>query len=300
MTDNAVLNVSGLTRRFNGTGGISDVTLRVAAGERVALLGHNGAGKSTLMKAVLGLLPVDRGSTSIAGHALGSAEARAAVAYLPEAVAFHPALTGREQLRLFAKLAQVPRKEADDLLDRVGLADAADRRIGTYSKGMRQRLGMAQVFLGKPALALLDEPTSGLDPIARHDLYALIDALAAEGTGVMIASHALTEIEARTDRIAILRQGQVVADAPLSELFARAQLPIRIRLEAPGDASALFERFGGHRINGARVEFSVTADNKMARLAEVTALGTAVRDLEIIPPSLETLYRHYSQQGEPS
>ncbi|MEM7641631.1 MAG: ABC transporter ATP-binding protein [Pseudomonadota bacterium] len=293
----AVLQVTGLTRRFKGEGGVSDVSLRVTAGERVALLGHNGAGKSTLMKCLLGLLPIDGGEVAIAGHAVGSAAARAAVAYLPEAVAFHPSLTGREQLRLFAKLARVDRAEADGLLDHVGLGPAGDRRIGTYSKGMRQKLGMAQVFLGKPALALLDEPTSGLDPIARHDLYALIDGLAANGTGVMIASHALTEIEARTDRIAILRDGTLVADASLPDLFAQADLPTRIRVQAPRNAGSLHDRFGGQRINGARVEFAVTSDQKMARLGEVTALGAEVSDLEIIPPSLETLYRHYSQAG---
>ncbi|MEM9576889.1 MAG: ABC transporter ATP-binding protein [Pseudomonadota bacterium] len=295
MTDKAVLTVQALTRRFKGGGGVTDISLQVAAGERVALLGHNGAGKSTLMKGILGLLPTDSGTVMIAGHAVGTAAARAAVAYLPEAVAFHPALTGREQLRLFAKLAGVPRAEADDLLDQVGLTHAADRRIGTYSKGMRQRLGMAQVFLGKPALALLDEPTSGLDPIARHELYQLIDALAAQGTGVMIASHALTEIEARTDRIAILREGRLQADAPLETLYARAGLPIRIRVQAESDAGALYARFGGQRINGAKVEFAVPPGAKMACLADIAALGSAVSDVEIIPPSLEDLYRHYSQ-----
>ncbi len=295
MTDKAVLTVEALTRRFKGGGGVTGISLQVGAGERVALLGHNGAGKSTLMKGILGLLPIDSGDVLVAGHKIGSAAARAAVAYLPEAVAFHPALTGREQLRLFAKLARVPRGEAENLLDKVGLTHAADRRIGTYSKGMRQRLGMAQVFLGKPALALLDEPTSGLDPIARHDLYQLIDALAAQGTGVMIASHALTEIEARTDRIAILRDGRLQADAPLNVLYARAGLPIRIRLQAERDAGALYAQFGGQRVNGAKVEFAVPQGAKMACLAEIAAMGTAVRDVEIIPPSLEDLYRHYSK-----
>lgn len=295
MADETVLSINGLSRLFRGGGGVRDVSLQVREGERVALLGHNGAGKSSLMKAVLGLLPIDSGTISVMGHGAGSAGARAAIAYLPEAVAFQPVLTGREQLRLFARLAKVPFSEADALVAQVGLDDAADRRIGTYSKGMRQRLGMAQVFLGQPQLALLDEPTSGLDPIARHDLYSLIDALAAQGTGVMIASHALTEIEARTDRIAILRQGQLVADAPLGELFDRAELPIRIRLQAHEDASDLFERFGGQRINGARVEFACTQAEKMTRLAEATALGQGVADLEIIPPSLEDLYRHYSR-----
>lgn len=296
MTGEPALEVKNLTRRFKDGGGVFDVSLSVAAGERVALLGHNGAGKSTLMKGVLGLLPIDGGSVAIAGRRTGGVEARAAVAYLPEAVAFHPALSGREQLRHFARLAGAPRRAADDLLDRVGLAHAADRRIGTYSKGMRQRLGMAQVFLGEPKLALLDEPTSGLDPIARHDLYALIDALAAEGAGVMIASHALTEIEARTDRIAIMRRGRLVADAPLPQLFAEAGLPTRIRVEADGDAGPLFSRFGGRRINGARIEFTVTSQEKMARIAELSALGPQVADMAVVPPSLEDLYRHYSNR----
>ncbi|WP_300054975.1 ABC transporter ATP-binding protein [uncultured Roseobacter sp.] len=298
MADRPVLDAVGLTRQFAGAHGVRDVSLQVHAGERVALLGHNGAGKSTLMKAVLGLLPIDSGTVSIAGQPLGTVAARVAVAYLPEAVSFHPALTGREQIRLFARLAGVKTGDGDALLETVGLADAADRRIGTYSKGMRQRLGMAQVFLGKPTLALLDEPTSGLDPMARHDLYALIDSLAAGGTGVVIASHALTEIEARTDRIAILRHGQMVADASLKELFARAAMPIHIRVKAKHDAAALFDRFGGRRINGAQVEFAVTQDQKLARLAEVIAMGAQVADVEIIPSSLEDLYRHYSGQEE--
>ncbi len=122
------------------------------------------------------------------------------MAFLPESVNFHPTLTGREQLTLFARLTGGAMPDIDALLERVGLADATNNRIGTYSKGMRQRLGLAQVLLGSPKVALLDEPTSGLDPISRQDLYAIIDELAAQGTAVLIASHALTEVEAQTDR----------------------------------------------------------------------------------------------------
>lgn len=270
------------------------VGLRVRAGERVALLGHNGAGKSTLIKAVLGLISVDAGTITAAGAAPGSPEARRATAFLPEAVSFHPALTGREQLRLFDALTGA-QADVAALLTRVGLGDAMDRRIGTYSKGMRQRLGLAQVLLGRPAVALLDEPTSGLDPVSRYDLYEIIDEMAAGGTAVLIASHALTELEARTDRIAILRAGRLVADDTLTRLSDAARLPIRIRLTAPHHADAIAAQIGGQRINGATVEIACTRDQKLAQLRQITGLGAGIEDIDIVPPSLEDLYRHYSR-----
>ena len=141
---------------------------------RVALLGHNGAGKSTLMKIILGLIPYDSGEVMVCGAAPGSAAARRQVAYLPENVAFHPALTGQEQIAQYLSLRGESPKLALGLLDRVGLHQAATRRIGTYSKGMRQRVGLAQALIGKPRLLVLDEPTSGLDPVSRRDFYALL------------------------------------------------------------------------------------------------------------------------------
>lgn len=292
-----VLKIQGLNK-FRGKAQVMhDVDLEVYAGERVALLGHNGAGKSTLIKAVLGLIKAEGGDITICSHKPGSARARAATAFLPEAVSFHPAVTGREQLTLFARLAGV-RADVAGLLERVGLGDALDRRIGTYSKGMRQRLGLAQVLLGKPKLALLDEPTSGLDPISRQDLYAIIDELAAQGTAVLIASHALTEVEARTDRIAIMRRGHLVADDTLAGLSAKAGLPTRVRILASEDAGALAVRTGGQRVNGASVEIEIEAADKMATLREIAAMGEAVADLEITPPRLEDLYRHYAKGAQ--
>jgi len=271
------------------------VSLSVAPGERVALLGHNGAGKSTLIKAVLGLTPLNAGRIRVDGAKPGSGLARAATAFLPEAVSFHPALTGREQLTLFSRLAGAG-ADVPALLERVGLADALDRRIGTYSKGMRQRLGLAQVLLGRPRVALLDEPTSGLDPISRQDLYDIIDELAGQGTAVLIASHALTEVEARTDRIAIMRRGVLVADNTLAGLSARAGLPIRLRIRASADAGAIAERTGGRRVNGASVEILCSPADKMDALRRVAAMGEAVADIDITPPRLEDLYRHFAQE----
>ncbi|TCL01167.1 Cu-processing system ATP-binding protein [Shimia isoporae] len=296
MTDN-ILNIDRLSKDRGRTRVLHDVSLSVKAGERVALLGHNGAGKSTLIKTVLGLTPISDGAVAIAGHKPGSSAARAATAFLPEAVSFHPALSGREQLALFARLSGV-KADIAGIMERVGLADALDRRIGTYSKGMRQRLGLAQVLLGKPKLALLDEPTSGLDPISRQDLYAIIDELAQDGCAVLIASHALTEVEARTDRIAILRKGHLVADDSLAGLSAQAGLRTRLRMRASeGKADQLAAQTGGLRINGASVEIEIETPDKMDALRRIATLGDVVVDVDIAPPKLEDLYRHFAQEG---
>ncbi|UAB88871.1 ABC transporter ATP-binding protein [Ruegeria sp. SCSIO 43209] len=294
MTDKA-LSIDHVLKDRGKNRVLDDITLSLAPGQRVALLGHNGAGKSTLIKSILGLTPIHGGAIRIGDATPGSAQARRETAYLPEAVSFHPALTGREQLTLFAQLSGA-KADVLGLLERVGLSDALDRRIGTYSKGMRQRLGLAQVLLGQPKVALLDEPTSGLDPISRQDLYAIIDELAAQGTAVLIASHALTEVEARTDRIAIMRKGRMVADDTLNNLSALAGLPIRLKVRASANADALAAELGGNRINGASVELLCTPADKMEALRRIAGLGDAVADVEMTPPKLEDLYRHYAQE----
>ncbi|NOD36229.1 MULTISPECIES: ABC transporter ATP-binding protein [unclassified Ruegeria] len=294
MTDKA-LSIDHVLKDRGKTRVLDDITLSLASGQRVALLGHNGAGKSTLIKSILGLTPINGGTIRIGEATPGSAQARRETAYLPEAVSFHPALTGREQLTLFAKLSGA-KADVPGLLERVGLSDALDRRIGAYSKGMRQRLGLAQVLLGQPKVALLDEPTSGLDPISRQDLYAIIDELAAQGTAVLIASHALTEVEARTDLIAIMRKGQMVADDTLNNLSALAGLPIRLKVRASVNADALAAELGGSRINGASVELLCSPADKMEALRRIAGMGDAVADVEMTPPKLEDLYRHYAQE----
>lgn len=290
-----MLEVRNVVKRQGLRETVSDVSLSLRAGERLALLGHNGAGKTTLIRMILGLTRIDGGSISVFGNLPGDGRARRITSYLPESVVFHKSLSGLEQLALFARLAGQPVKACAPLLERVGLSDAANRRVGAYSKGMRQRLGLAQVLLGRPRLALLDEPTSGLDPISRHDFYGIVDDMAAQGTAALVSSHALTELEARTDRIAILRAGKLVAMDSLENLRRRAGLPIRIHVRAAdGHADEVAGTLGGNRMNGCRVELSCTADQKMARLKAITALGDAVADVDVVPPSLEDLYRHYA------
>ncbi|NHF74108.1 ABC transporter ATP-binding protein [Paracoccus xiamenensis] len=295
------LTLSQLTKRYGDVHALTDVSLAVAPGERVALLGHNGAGKSTLMKIVLGLIGFDGGTVSVEGAAPGSTAARRMTAYLPENAAFHPALTGRELVCQYLRLRGQPGAQAGALLDRVGLAHAADRRIGTYSKGMRQRVGLAQALIGQPALMVLDEPTSGLDPVSRREFYALIDDLAHAGASVLLSSHALTEVEARTDRLVILSRGRIVAAGTLGDLRARAGLPLSATVTpAPGAIAAVRAALppdADWRDGQARLALPVTT--KMGFLSRVAALGGQVADVEIAPPSLEDIYTHFSHATPP-
>lgn len=294
------LKISQLTKRYQGVEVLSDVSLTLEAGQRMALLGHNGAGKSTMMKIILGLIPSDGGQITVCDTTPGSAAARGQVAYLPENVAFHPALTGEEQIRHYLSLRGESPRLAGDLLARVGLADALRRRIGTYSKGMRQRVGLAQTLIGKPRLMVLDEPTSGLDPVSRRDFYALLDGLAADGAAILLSSHALTEVEARTDRILILSGGRLVAAGPLSDLRAKAALPVTFQITPAGGAGAkdaLAQALPEARwAAGDRLHLACPQPEKMAVLARITALGAQIADIEVTPPSLEDIYSHFSRR----
>jgi Cu-processing system ATP-binding protein len=294
-----MLTCSRVTRTFGAVEALKDVSLSVAAGERVALLGHNGAGKSTLMKTILGLIPATSGEIRVADQAPGSRAARQATAYLPENAAFHPALSGREQIAFYLRLRGEPASLAGDLLDRVGLGAAADRRIGTYSKGMRQRVGLAQALIGRPRLMVLDEPTSGLDPVSRRDFYEILADLARDGAAILLSSHALTEVEARTDRIAILSKGRLVANDTLANLRREAELPIHIQVSArPESVGSVADRLAGTRVNGVRVDLTCGPGDKLARLGQIAGLGNLVEDVEVIPPSLEDLYTHFSRRAD--
>ena len=278
---------------------VDDVSLKVEPGQRLALLGHNGAGKTTLIGMVLGLTSLTSGTITVLGSAPGARRARRCTGFLPENVAFHGALTGAELLRHFAALKSVSRASADDLLERVGLAEAADRRVATYSKGMVQRVGLAQAMLGAPKLVLLDEPTSGLDPISRHDFYDIVEELARSGAAVLLSSHALTELETRTDRIAIMSQGRLVANDTLAGLRRGAGLPIVFEVTTKAEtADKVAAKLGGMCMNGRLVRLTCQPEGKIELLGRITSLGGVIRDVDVSSASLEDLYRHYSEETE--
>ena len=301
-TDPVVL--AGAGKRFGARCVLSDVDLSVHRGECLALIGHNGAGKTTLMKLVLGLTRPSTGSVRVWGETpagAGARELRRRLGYLPENVAFQGGMSGRDTLRFYARLKGEPRRAADHLIEEVGLADAARRPVRTYSKGMRQRLGLAQAMLGAPGLLVLDEPTSGLDPELRREFYARVVAMREHGTTTLISSHSLGEIEGRADRIAVLRDGRLVALGSLEELRAEACVPVQIRVSVrAGSASRVVSRIGSgaqvHHVNERYIDLSCLTPEKMDVLRSIAAAGDAVRDVDVVAPPLDEIYRHFSRE----
>lgn len=213
------------------------LTLQLAPGQVLGLLGPNGSGKSTTLKALAGLIAPTAGTCLIFGHPAGSDAARALVGYLPESPQFPPHQSGRGFLEYCAGLgsldAVTTARRVGEVLRWSGLGDAAGRKLGTYSKGMTQRLGLAQAILHEPPLVLLDEPASGLDPEGRLALNRLMRALAARGTTVMFSSHLLAQAEEVCDRLALLGRGRLLAEGTPAELLGteRAANPEPSRLE---------------------------------------------------------------------
>ena len=278
---------------------IDGITLDLPAGICLALLGHNGAGKTTLMKLILGLIRPTAGSVRVLGGDPCRVEQslRRQIGFLPENVSFHEELTGRDTLRFYARLKEQPLASVAPLLDRVGLLQAADRRVKTYSKGMRQRLGLAQSLLGPPRLMLLDEPTTGLDPVLRQEFFYIIHELNRAGTTIILSSHVLTELEARTDQVAIMRQGRLTAFGSLEELRGNANLHLMIRLIAFGKARQLADYFRDLVIldsNENTLDLSCPIGDKMALLRRVASLDAAtIDDIEIRLPTLDDIYLHF-------
>jgi len=295
--------IDAVSKRYRDHAALTDVSFALPEGACLALLGHNGAGKTTLMKLMLGLIRPSEGGVRVLGNdpAGAAMEFRRRLGFLPENVAFHDEMTGRETMDFLARLKGEGREACDTLLERVGLAFAAHRRVKTYSKGMRQRLGLAQALLGEPRILLLDEPTTGLDPVLRLEFFRIINELTARGTTVVLSSHILTELEARTEMVAIMRRGKLAAWGTLDQLRQSARLPIRITLSTPGGASAVAERLGGldlGHVNERSVELSCPLPDKMAVLRHIATLGGVVEDLDIQMPSLDDIYVHFGHGPE--
>lgn len=289
--------LEGVAKRYGAVQAVRDVSFALPQGARVALVGHNGAGKTTLMKLMLGLARPSAGRILMLGHdpAEGLAERRRHIGWLPENVSFNPALTGREVLRFFARLKGESASAADAMLERVGLGAAARRRVGTYSKGMRQRLGLAQALIGAPRALLLDEPTTGLDPEVRQGLYDTLAGLADGGTTVLLSSHALEELEGRVERVIILDHGRLVAAGSMAELRGLARLPLRLRLtlaEPGAPPEWLVAAAELCRNDGRVLEFACAPEAKMALLRRAAGDGR-IADLELHAPTLDELYAHF-------
>jgi ABC-2 type transport system ATP-binding protein len=218
-----LIEVRNLTKRFGSVLAVDDLSFTVDAGTVAGFLGPNGAGKTTTLRMLLGLVQPDTGTATINGKAYRDlAEPLHQVGAVLEASGFYPGRTARSHLRVQAMLSQADPSRIDDVLELVDLTGAADRRIGGFSLGMRQRLGLATALLADPALLILDEPANGLDPDGVRWLRNLLRGLAAEGATVLVSSHILAEVAQTVDEVVILDRGRLVTKAPLAELTAGA------------------------------------------------------------------------------
>jgi Cu-processing system ATP-binding protein len=293
---NHPIECHALAKRYGDLAALDGISAVVPRGQVIGLLGHNGAGKSTLIKLILGLIAPSGGRLEVLGQSPWRAHAlRRRIGYLPESATFYGNLSGRELLDYLARLKQAPRAQVATLLERVGLAHAADRRIGTYSKGMRQRLGLAQALLGSPDLVLLDEPTTGLDPQATRELYRIVGELRADGRCVLVSTHLLAELEPHIDGALILRQGKLLAAGSLHALGEQAALPAQVLLrtheQAMPELLARLETGGlsaQPRPDG-RLELQVPRASKLRMLRELLA-DPAIVDLDVREPTLAQLY----------
>ena len=283
---------SGLRKRYGRQTAVDGVSFTVGRGEIVGLLGPNGAGKTSVIKILLGLVRPDAGEVLLLGRPAPAPESRARVGYLPELFRYQPWLTAAEVLALHVRLVgvAVSAEERRESLAAVGLADRAPDRVGGFSKGMQQRLGLAVALVARPELVVLDEPTSALDPLGRADVRDLLLSLRARGIAVLLNSHLIGEVERVCDRVVILDKGRVAASGTLPELLGRREL----RLRLAGVTAEAEERLAAAgRVTGSGSSFTIAlaADEPNATVpdlvADLVALGVRVHAVEPVRISLE-------------
>lgn len=302
MSQAAAISLIGVTKRYGNTLAVDDVSLEVAHGEVFGFLGPNGAGKSTIVKMILGLTFPSAGDIEVLGQPVGNVAARAEVGYLPETFRFHDWLSASELLHFHARLGRVAAdRRADriqELLDLVGLKDRANDRLSTFSKGMMQRVGLAQALVGQPRLVILDEPTSALDPIGRRDVRDRIRELGQRGVTVFLNSHLLSEVEQVCDRVAIINHGAVVAEGKLDELLSAQEIELRA---GDGAEATVREALGESDVRpvDGRLRVRVANDAETAALVQrIVEAGVPLYDVRQVGDSLEDLFVRVAERGD--
>jgi ABC-2 type transport system ATP-binding protein len=292
-----ILRTEGLTKTFEvglrrrRVHAVEDLTLSVEEGEIFGFMGPNGAGKTTTIKMLMGLIHPTRGKAFIFEAPIPSKTSKARIGYLPENPSFHEFLTGIEAMRFFATLAEVPRPEhrrrCEELLGLVGLADAADRQIRKYSKGMQQRLGIAQALVSDPAFVVLDEPMSGLDPIGRKDVRDLIFEMKRRGKTVFFSTHILPDVESLCDRVGLIQQGRLSDVGRIGDLLSARVQSVELAAVVPQAARGVLSRGRVIAQEGDRITL-VLPDEAAADAAVHELIGAGGR-LISLTPNRETL-----------
>jgi ABC-2 type transport system ATP-binding protein len=305
-----VIEAQNLTKRYNGVAVVNGISFSVARGEIFGLLGPNGAGKTTTILMLLGLSDISDGQARVLGRdpVREPLAVKRQVGYLPDQIGFYDNLTAAENLRYTARLMGFERVEREQKikasLGHVGLAEVADKHVGTFSRGMRQRLGLAEILMKEAQIAILDEPTSGLDPQATADLLNIIRDLKHRGVSVLLSSHLLERVQSVCDRVALFNQGNIALIGTVPEL-GRQVLGGGFRVEVEAEGQGLAERIaaipGVQRVEqGGANRLVLLADHDVrpeAAVAVVAAGGRLLR-LSVEEPSLEAIYTRYFQTHE--
>jgi len=302
-----VIEAQGLTKRYGRAVAVSGISFTVARGEIFGLLGPNGAGKTTTILMMLGLTEVTSGTVSVLGRnpVREPLEVKRHVGYLPDSVGFYDHMTAADNLRYTAALigfdAAEREKRVMGALDRVGLADVANQRVATYSRGMRQRLGLAEILMKDAQIAILDEPTSGLDPQATAELLEMIRSLKRDGVAVLISSHLLERVQSVCDRVALFQTGHIALIGAVPEL-ARQVLGGGYNVEVEADGEGLAEKFSEmagvkavDQSGPSRYRLLAERDIRAEAAAVVVNAGGRLRHLRVEQPSLDVIYNHYFQ-----
>jgi len=291
LIDAPAIRTQELAKRYGSIIALAGLTMTIPRGDIFGFLGPNGAGKTTAVKLLLGLTPPTAGHAEVLGAAIGDRDALRRVGYLPELFRYQSWLTAREVLALHCELAGLDRtawqREIEDALAIVGLADRGSGRVGTFSKGMQQRLGLGVALLGAPDLVVLDEPTSALDPVGRHDVREIIRGLGDRGTTVFLNSHLLSEVEQVCHRVAIVDRGRVVAEGTLDELLGGDTVRIRVT-DLDRAAKTGLSRFGQLDDEGDWLVIRGIDTERVPELvADIVRLGGRVHAVEPRHESLE-------------
>jgi ABC-2 type transport system ATP-binding protein len=297
-----IVEASGLVKRYGDVAALDGLDLVAPAGKVLALLGPNGAGKTTLVRSIATLTKPTAGTLRVVGHDVRAEPqlVRRAIGLAGQYAAVEPSLTGRENLRMVARLFGHGRREAavatDRVLEQLGLADAGRRLVKTYSGGMRRRLDLGASLVGSPQLLLLDEPTTGLDPRSRNDLWTALEELVAQGTDILLTTQYLEEADRLADLIAIIDHGKLVASGTADELKSRAgRNVVELQVREPEDLDRALELLGPEAIPAratARVTIPVTggADEMLARARVLTEAGIPLSDAALRRPTLDDVF----------
>lgn len=294
-----MIKTEDLHKRFKNVKAVQGVNLNVKKGDVYGFLGPNGAGKTTTIKMILGLTHPDSGNVFIKGKNIAEygVDLRASIGYLPERAQLYKNLTAIQTLNFFAELRKVDKKECDELLSKVGLTKWRDAKVGTFSKGMVQLLGIGQALLGDPELLILDEPTSGLDPRWSRVLKDIILEKNSKGTTVFFSSHLLFEVQELCKRVAILNKGQLIIEDTVDKISEGVYLKPQLILRIQGDTQAAVNilREGGFdcQLVGNQLKVPVESDQKIKVLNLLQENGVVIEDFRTEEPSLEAAFLQY-------